>query len=114
MSSYALTTNHEQNTSQSLGDLAKGNIQAGQDVNQTIYGLYGEELDGFLNVTSEIANNAMNKTNSSLSQSLSHIANAYQSAYQESSGILQQLKPVLMVGAVVLAAFIVPKLWRKM
>lgn len=110
----AITSNEQTNVSQSLGDLAKGNIQAGNDVNQTIYGLYGEELTGFLNATSGIANNAMNKTNSSLSDSLSYVANAYQSAYQEGSGILQQLKPVLMVGALVLAVFLVPKLWRKM
>ena len=98
----ALTSNTTQNTSQSLGDLAKGNIQGGR-----------EELTGFLNATSEIANNAMNKNNSSLGDSLSYVANAYQSAYQEGSGILQQLKPVLMVGAVVLAVFLVPKLWKR-
>ena len=83
----AVTSNTTQNTSQSLGDLAKGNIQGGRDV--------------------------MNKTNSSLSDSLSYVANAYQSAYQEGSGILQQLKPVLMVGVVVLAVFLVPKLWKR-
>lgn len=109
----AVTSNTTQNTSQSLGDLAKGNIQGGRDVTQTIYGLYGEELTGFLEATSGIANNAMNKTNSSLSDSLSYVANAYQSAYQEGSGILQQLKPVLMVGVVVLAVFLVPKLWKR-
>lgn len=109
----AVTSNQTQNTSQSLGDLAQGNIQGGRDVTSTIYGLYGEELTGFLNTTSEIANNAMNKTNSSLGDSLSYVANAYQSAYQEGSGILQQLKPVLMVGAVVLAAFVVPKIWKR-
>ena len=109
----AITSNETQNTSQSLGDLAKGNIQGGRDVTSIINGLYGEELTGFLNATSEIANNAMNKTNSSLGDSLSYVANAYQSAYQEGSGILQQLKPVLMVGAVVLAVFLVPKLWKR-
>ena len=79
----AVTSNNTQNTSQSLGDLAQGNIQGGRDVTQTIYGLYGEELTGFLDATSEIANNAMNKTNTSLSDSLSYVANAYQSAYQD-------------------------------
>lgn len=108
----AVTSNQTQNTSQSLGDLAKGNIQGGRDVSQTIYGLYGEELTGFLNATSSLANNAMNKTNSSLSDSLSYVANAYQSAYQEGSGILQQLKPVLMVGAFVLAIYFAPKLLK--
>jgi len=48
-----------------------------------------------------------------LNKSLSYVANAYQSAYQEGSGMLQQLKPVLMVGAVVVAVFVVPKLWKR-
>lgn len=109
----AVTSNETQNTSQSLGDLAQGNVQGGRDVTQTIYGLYGEELTGFLNATAGLASEAMNKTGTSLSDSLSYVANAYQSAYQEGSGILQQLKPVLLVGAVVLAAYIAPKLWKR-
>jgi len=93
--------------------LATGNLQAGADINQTIYGLYGEELSGFLNTTSSMANKALETSNSGLNKSLSYVANAYQSAYQEGSGMLQQLKPVLMVGAVVVAVFVVPKLWKR-
>lgn len=114
MSSYASTRNEQTNVSQSLGDLATGNLQAGENINQTIYGLYGEELSGFLNTTSSMANKALETSSSSLNDSLNYVANAYQSAYQEGSGILQQLKPVLMVGAVVVAAFIVPKLWKRL
>lgn len=117
--STSTTTNQTTTVSQSLGDLSKGNIQASGDV--TVNGFYGEDLDNFLgsvrDMTSGIFKSADKATssNSNLAgQSIQQVAQAYQSAYSETTGMLQQLKPVLMVGISVVALFMIPKIWRKL
>lgn len=99
-------------TSQTVGDLAKGNIQSAGDV--TVNGFYGEDLENFLNVISGVTDNATSSNSNLAGQSIQQVAQAYQSAYSETTGMLQQLKPVLMVGVSVLALFMIPKIWRKL
>ena len=117
--SSSTTTNQTTTVSQSLGDLSKGNIQASGDV--TVNGFYGEDLDNFLGAVKDITGGIFDTTskatssNSNLAgQSIQQVAQAYQSAYSETTGMLQQLKPVLMVGISVVALFMIPKLWRKL
>lgn len=117
--SSSTTTNQTTTVSQSLGDLSKGNIQASGDV--TVHGFYGEDLDNFLGAVKDITGGVFDTTskatssNSNLAgQSIQQVAQAYQSAYSETTGMLQQLKPVLMVGISVVALFMIPKLWRKL
>ena len=117
--SSSTTTNYTTTVSQSLGDLSKGNIQASGDV--TVNGFYGEDLDNFLGAVSDMATGVFNSAdkatsaNSNLAgQSIQQVAQAYQSAYSETTGMLQQLKPVLMVGISVVALFMIPKIWRKL
>lgn len=117
--SSSTTTNYTTTMSQSLGDLAKGNIQASRDV--TVNGFYGEDLDNFLGAVKDITGGVFDTTskatssNSNLAgQSIQQVAQAYQSAYSETTGMLQQLKPVLMLGISVVALFMIPKLWRKL
>lgn len=117
--SSSTTTNQTTTVSQSLGDLSKGNIQASGDV--TVNGFYGEDLDNFLGAIKDITGGVFGTTskatssNSNLAgQSIQQVAQAYQSAYSETTGMLQQLKPVLMVGISVVALFMIPKIWRKL
>lgn len=110
--SSSTTTNYTQTTSQTVGDLAKGNIQSAGDV--TVNGFYGEDLENFLNVISGVTDNATSSNSNLAGQSIQQVVQAYQSAYSETTGMLQQLKPVLMVGVSVLALFMIPKIWRKL
>ena len=110
----AITSNETNNVSQSLGDLTSGNIQSGGDVSQTIYGLHGDDLEGFLSIIGGVTDKATSSNSSLAGESISQVAQAYLSAYSETTGMLQQLKPVLMVGIGVLALFMVTKLWRKL
>lgn len=110
--SSSTTTNYSYTTSQSLGDLSTGNIQSAGDV--TVHGFYGEDLAEFLGTVKNLAGTATNANSNLAGDSIKQVAQAYQSAYSETTGILQQLKPVLMLGAGVLALFMLPKIWRKL
>lgn len=116
-SSSSTTTNYTTTTSQSLGDLATGNIQGAGDI--TVNGMWGEDMQAFLdtveNMTTGIGDMASKATssNSNLAgNSIAEVAKAYQSAYSESTGMLQQLKPVLMLGIGVLALVMAPKILK--
>lgn len=111
-SSKSKSTTKQTTTNQnySVGDLSTGNIQSTGNVE--INGLWGEDLSGFLKSTEDIVN-AATAANSKLSGSaIQQIAAGYQSAYSETTGILQQLKPVLMVAAGVAAIYFLPKFMR--
>ena len=109
-SSVSTTTNYTTTTSQNLGDLSTGNVQSAGDVQ--INGLWGEDMALFLDSVESMANTAT-KANSNLAgDSIAMVAQGYQSAYSETTGILQQLKPVLMVGVGVLAIIFAPKILR--
>lgn len=110
--SSSTTTNYTTTVSQTLGDLASGNIQSSGDV--TVQGFYGEDLADFLGTVKTLAGTATSSNSSLAGDSIKQVAQAYQSAYSETTGMLQQLKPVLMVGVSVLALFMIPKLWRKL
>lgn len=131
-SSKSTTTNYSTTSSQSLGDLSKQNIQATGDV--TVNGLYGEDAQAWLDYSVGLADKSITNvsklatdltgeitamakkaaaSNSDLAgAAIQQVAAGYQSAYSETTGILQQLKPVLMVGAGVLAMIYAPKLLR--
>lgn len=116
-SSTSTTKNYTYNYNQSLGDLASGNIQGAGDIQ--VNGLWGEDMALFLDTVKDITADMSNLTskatsaNSNLAgQSISEVAKSYQSAYSETTGILQQLKPVLMVGAGILAIVLAPKILR--
>lgn len=111
-SSTSTTQNYTTTISQSLGDLAKGNIQSGGDV--TVNGFYGEDLENFLDTIGGMANKATSSNSSLAGNSIAEVAKAYQSAYSETTGMLQQLKPVLMVGISVLALFMIPKIFKRL
>lgn len=100
-SSTSSTKNYSYTTSQSLGDLASGNIQSTGDV--VVNGLYGEDAQAFLSAVNDMANAATTATSNLAGSAISEVAKGYQSAYSESTGIIQQLKPVLLAGAAVLA-----------
>ena len=96
-SSSSNTTNYTTTTSQATGDLAHGNIQGAGDI--TVYGMYGDDMQTFLNTVNTMASGNADLAGKSIEQ----VAKGYQSAYSETTGMLQQLKPVLMVGAGLLA-----------
>ena len=117
--SSSSTTNYTTTTSQSLGDLSKGNIQSAGDV--TVNGFYGEDLENFLETVGDMttgifesADKATSSNSNLAGQSIQQVAQAYQSAYSETTGMLHQLKPVLMIGATIVALFMIPKIWRKL
>lgn len=106
--STSTTQNFSETLSQAVGDLSTGNVISGGDA--TVYGLYGEDMQAFLSEVSDLANKAISaadtaaSANSNLSgKAISEVAKSYQSAYSESTGIIQQLKPVLLAGVAVLA-----------
>ena len=89
-----------------MGDLSTGNIQGAGDI--TVNGLWGEDMELFLDKVEIIT-----EANSNLAgKSIAEIAKSYQSAYSETTGILQQLKPVLMIGAGILAIVLAPKILK--
>lgn len=110
--SSSTTTNYTTTVSQTLGDLATGNFQSAGD--QTIYGLAGEDLGGFLAAVQSMANAATTGNSNLAGKSIEQVAKGYQSAYSESTGIIQQLKPVLMIGAGLLAIILAPKILKGM
>jgi len=119
--SSSKTTNYSTTVSQSLGDLSKQNVLASGDV--TINGLWGEDAQAFLENAKELAldalvnvadvANAAATSNSNLAgQAIQQVAAGYQSAYSESTGMLQQIKPVLIVGLAAFALAYAGKYWR--
>ena len=105
-SSTSTTTNQTTNLSGTIGDLSTGNVQGGGDV--YVNGIYGDDL-GYLLETL----NAASSSNSKIAGSaIQEVAAGYQSAYSETSGILRQLKPVLMVAAGILTIIYAPKILR--
>lgn len=96
-SSSSNTTNYTTTISQATGDLAHGNIQGAGDI--TVNGLWGDEMMGFLDTINQVASGNADLAGKSIEQ----VAKGYQSAYSETTGMLQQLKPVLMVGVGLLA-----------
>lgn len=113
-SSKSKSTTKQTTTNQNyaVGDLSTGNIQSTGNVE--INGLWGEDLSGFLKSTQDIVT-AATAANSKLSGSaIQQVAAGYQSAYSETTGILQQLKPVLMVAAGVAAVVYLPKFLRSL
>lgn len=108
--SSSKTTNYTYNTSQSLGDLSSGNIQGAGDI--TVNGLWGEDMLAFLDTVESMTNTATTANSNLAGDSIAMVAKGYQSAYSETTGILQQLKPVLMVGAGILAIILAPKILK--
>lgn len=126
--STSTTTNETNTYSQSLGDLSRNNIMSGGDA--TIYGLYGEDMQAFLSSVTDTTNKVLDTTNSvtdkleSLAKmatttsanlagnSIAEVAKSYQSAYSETTGMLQQIKPVLFVGVLALSAMYGLKLFK--
>lgn len=116
-SSSSKTYNYQYTTSQSLGDLSTGNIQSTGNV--TVNGMWGEDMQAFLDSVSGIVSDVKDLSekataaNSDIAgAAMAEVAQGYQSAYSETTGILQQLKPVLMVGAGILAIIFAPKILR--
>lgn len=109
-SSTSTTKNYTYNYNQSLGDLASGNIQGAGDIQ--VNGLWGEDMALFLDTVESMANTATSANSNLAGQSIAEVAKSYQSAYSETTGILQQLKPVLMIGAGILAIVLAPKILR--
>lgn len=116
--SSSSTTNTSYTASQSLGDLSTGNIQSTGDV--TINGLWGEDMEGFLDSVGNIIDNAFNTANTAASansnlagKAIQQVAAGYQSAYSPATGALQQLKPVLIAGIGVLMLIAAPKILKE-
>ncbi len=109
-SSSSTTKNYQYNYNQSLGDLSSGNIQNVGDL--VVNGLWGEDMAVFLDAVESMANTATSANSNLAGQSIAEVAKSYQSAYSETTGILQQLKPVLMIGAGILAIVLAPKILR--
>lgn len=110
--SSSTTTNQTFNTSQSLGDLSTGNVQSAGDV--TINGLWGEDMEGFLESVKDVANLATSSTSNLAGKAIEQVAVGYQSAYSPSTGALQQLKPVLMLALGVFALAAAPKILKRL
>ena len=106
-SSKSNTTNTSYTSSLSLGDLSSGNIQSTGNVE--VNGLWGEDLAGFLDIVQDTVQQATQSNSTLAGQAIQSVAAGYQSAYSETTGILQQLKPVLMVAAGVAAVVYLPK-----
>lgn len=109
-SSKSSTQNTSYTSSLSLGDLASGNIQSTGAV--TVNGLWGEDLAGFLDIVQDTVQQATQSNSKLAGQAIQSVASGYQSAYSETTGILQQLKPVLMVAAGVAAVVYLPKILK--
>lgn len=109
-SSSSNTTNYTTTTSQSLGDLSTGNIQAAGNVE--VQGFYGDDLDNFLGFLDKSYNQALQATTTNIADSNRRIQEAFTDAYSGSSGTLTKLRPVLIIGACVLALAVAPKLLR--
>lgn len=105
-SSKSSTTNQTTNTSGSIGDLSTGNIQGYGDI--VVTGIYGEDLNDLLDTIKSATQSNSNIAGTAITE----VAAGYQSAYSETSGILRQLKPVLMVAAGVLALVYAPKILK--
>lgn len=104
--SSSTTTNQTTNTSGSIGDLSTGNIQGFGDV--AVYGIYGEDLGDLLDTL-----RSATQSNSTLAgNAIAEVAAGYQSAYSETSGIIRQIKPVLMVVAGILTLIYAPKILK--
>lgn len=109
-SSSSSTTNYTTTISQGLGDLSTGNIQGAGDI--TVNGMWGEDMQAFLDSVESMANTATTANSNLAGKSIEQVAAGYQSAYSETTGILQQLKPVLLVGAGILAIVLAPKILK--
>lgn len=111
-SSKSKSTTKQETTNQnySVGDLSTGNIQSTGNVE--INGLWGEDLSGFLKSTQDIVNAATSATSKLSGSAIEKVAAGYQSAYSETTGIIQQLKPVLMIAAGAAAIYYLPKFVR--
>lgn len=120
----SLTSLKEDVSSKAVGDLSKQNIQAERDV--TVNGLWGEDAQALLNLvdniagrSQELADLAFDKSTESAVNSanmagdaIKQVAMGYQSAYSESTGMLQQIKPVLIAGVLAFALFYAYKIAR--
>ena len=109
---FSTTNVDEKNLSQSLGDLSSSNIQSGGDV--TVNGLWGEDAQAFITgvtdfatkttiANSDLATQAAAANSDLAGKAIQQVALGYQSAYSETTGMLQHLKPVLMAGLATLA-----------
>ena len=110
--SSSTTTNETHNASLSVGDLATGNIQSQGAV--TVNGLWGDDLSGFLDIVQDTVQQATSSNSKLAGDAIQKVAAGYQSAYSETSGILQQLKPVLMMAAGIAAVVYLPKFLRSL
>ena len=110
--SSSTTTSTTTTTSQSLGDLAKNNIQTTGDV--TIDGFYGQDFENLLGFLKSSQDAALKDTTTSIADSNRRVAAAYNSAYSGSTGIITSLRPVLLVGVGILALIIAPKLLKEL
>ncbi|MBQ8436767.1 MAG: hypothetical protein IJX20_03860 [Alphaproteobacteria bacterium] len=108
--SSSTVTNYTTTISQSLGDLANSNIQSAGDV--SVNGMWGEDLQVFLDNMENIVNTATASNSNLAGDSIAAVAKGYQSAYSETTGMIQELKPVLMVGAGILAIVLAPKILK--
>lgn len=104
--STSTTTNQTTNLSGSIGDLSSGNVQGGNDV--YVNGIYGDDLGYLL----ETLNNASASNSKIAGSAIQEVAAGYQSAYSETSGIIREIKPVLMLAAGILAIVYAPKILR--
>lgn len=113
-SSKSKSTTKQETTNQnySVGDLSTGNIQSTGNVE--INGLWGEDLSGFLKSTQDIVNAATSATSKLSGNAIQQVASGYQSAYSETTGIIQQLKPILMIAAGAAAIYYLPKFVRSL
>lgn len=100
------------NQNYSVGDLSTGNIQSTGAV--TVNGLWGDDLSGFLDIVQDTVQQATSSNSQLAGDAIQKVAAGYQSAYSETTGILQQLKPVLMVAAGVAAIVYLPKVLRSL
>jgi len=105
-SSTSTTTNQTTNLTGSQGDLSSGNVLGFGDV--VVNGVWGDDLSYLL----DTLNNASASNSAIAGSAIQEVAAGYQSAYSETSGIIRQLKPVLMVAAGVLALLYAPKILK--
>jgi len=131
--STSTTKNYENTLSQTSGDLSYGNIISGGTSigdRAVVNGFFGEDLQVFLKNVGDNFNTALGynenlakmaaesaqaaaESNSNLAgKSIQSIANSYQSAYSGTAGIIQQIKPVLLVGVGVFALLAAQKYLR--
>lgn len=110
--SSSKTSNQTTTQSQAVGDFATGNIQSTGAV--TVNGLWGDDLAGFTDTIKDIVSSATSSNSSLSGKAIEQVAAGYQSAYSETTGIIQQLKPVLMIAAGVAAIYYLPKFMRSL